>query len=304
MKKQLFITLACLSVTMQSFAADFCASDCRSDCFGFDSVLNFDMGGGYRVDSLKWKTFPVAFPGREIEQEWRNVGLGVVETNAQFLAFENYLLKGDFDFGWFSNSGSQRYIDNNLNGLSVEYKAKPKGNAYNISGGIGYQFNVDCLCLSFAPLVGYSYHQQRFKSRTYHNASDPEGNKVLARNNYKFRWSGPWVGFALAYQVFYEFQLYFDYSYHWARFRGNVKENFFPGQLPSHLRSNNAYGNEFTVGSVYTFCDNWFIGLKFDYKQFCGNKGKFQSEGDEESSPLRKLDWQSSTLTLDIGYTF
>jgi hypothetical protein len=309
MKRQLFFVLACMSLTLQSLTADFCASDfCASetctDCFGFDSILFFGVGGGYRIDSLKWKAYPEANPGREIEEQWKNVGMGVVETNAQLLVCEHYLFKVDFDCGWFSNSGSQRYTDNDLFGIPVSYKAKPRGNAYNLSGGLGYQFNFDCYRLSLAPLVGYSRHQQRFKGRTYDNEYFPTGPEVLAHNNYKYRWSGPWLGFALAYQATREFQVLFDYSYHWLRFKGNVRENFFPGQLPSHIRSNNAYGNEFIVAGVYTFCDCWFVGVKFNYKQFCGNKGSFRNEEDEESSRLRKLDWQSSTITLDIGYAF
>lgn len=292
-------------MTLESLSADFCSPDYCSDCFGFDSVLTFDIGGGYRNDSLKWKAFP-ANPGREIEEKWKNIGLGIVETNAQFLACEHYLLKADFDYGWFTNRGSQRYSDTNFNntGTAVSYKAKPKGNAYNLSGGLGYQFNFDCYRVSFAPLAGYSYHQQRFKSRTYTNVAFPLAENVLAHNDYKFRWSGPWVGFAMAYQATCELQLYFDYSYHWARFRGTVKEHFYIDELPTHLRSNRAYGNEFTVGGTYTFCDYWFVGVKFDYKQFCGNKGKYSNEADVESSALRKLDWQSSMITLDIGYTF
>lgn len=303
MKKQLFLALACLSMTMQTLAADSCASDCCTDCFGFDSVLTFDVGGGYRNDSLEWKTFPSA-PGSEIEEKWKNIGLGVVEANAQFLACEHYLLKVDFDYGWFSNNGSQRYSSIDFFGDASELKSKPRGNAYNLSGGIGYQFNFDCYRVSFAPLVGYSYHQQRFKSRKYTNELAPLAADVLAHNDYKFRWSGPWVGFAMAYQATCELQLYFDYYYHWTRFRGTVNENFLFGEFPSHLRSNRAYGNEFTVGGTYTFCDCWFVGLKFDYKKYFGNKGRSHVETIDLASPFRDLEWQSSTITLDIGYTF
>lgn len=308
MKKTLFLALACLSITGSSFADD-CGgyTDCSTDCFGFDSVLTFDIGGGYRNDSMKWKVFPSDnIAGTEIEERWKNIGLGVIEANAQFLACEHYLLKVDFDYGWFTNNGSHHYRLFNEAGDILDYKAKPRGNAYNLSGGIGYQFNLDCYRVSFAPLVGYSYYQQRFKSRNYHNELVPLADDILAHNDYKFRWSGPWVGFALAYQATCELQLYFDYYYHWTRFRGTVKENFVNrlSQFPGNIRSNNAYGNEFTVGANYTFCDYWFVGVKFDYKQFCGSHGKSHLDDSDLTSPLRKLDWKSSTITMDIGYSF
>lgn len=308
LKKLLSLAVACLTISVQSLTADCCCTPdpCYTNCFGFDSVLTFDVGGGYRTDNLKWKTFPANNPGRQIEQQWRNIGIGVVETNAQFLACEHYLLRADFDFGWFTKKGSQRYIANGGVGEDYNFKSTPRGNVYNISGGVGYQFNFDCTRISFAPLAGYSYHQQRFKSREYDNLSNPLIPIVLAHNDYKFRWSGPWVGFALSYQATCALQVYFDYYYHWARFKGTVKENFqFTPWFPTHLKSNRAYGNEFKVGTIYTFCDFWYIGIKFDYKQFCGHKGK----GTQETSPftdyaLRSLNWNSSTITLDIGYTF
>lgn len=304
MKKQIFLALACLSAAIQSLSADCCYTDCCSDCFGFDSVLTFDIGGGYRNDTLKWKVFPSEFPGREIEEKWKNIGMGIVDANAQFLVCEHYLLKAEFDYGWFSNNGSQRYLANGGDQPNINYRSSPRGNACDLSGGLGYQFNMDCFRVSFAPLVGYSYHQQRLKSRTYRNLLVPDAEVILAHNDYKFRWSGPWVGFALSYQATCELQLYFDYYYHWARFRGTVKEHFVLGEFPSHLRSNRAYGNEFTLGGIYTFCDYWYIGIKYDCKLFCGNKGKSNVETINEDSPLRKLNWQSQMITLNVGYTF
>jgi hypothetical protein len=304
MKKQLFLAFACLSAAIHSLAADYCTPDCCMDTFGFDSILTFDVGGGYRNDSLRWKVFPSTNPGREIEEKWKNLGLGVIEVNAQFLACEHFLLKGDFDYGWFSNNGSQRYIGIGGVAPEISLKAKPRGHLYNLSGGVGYQFNFDCYRVSFAPLVGYSYHQQLLKSRKYIDELNPLLPETLAHNDYKLRWSGPWVGFALAYQATCELQLYFDYSYHWTRFHATVKEHFLLGQQPANLRSNRAFGNEFIVGGIYTFCDYWFVGLKFNYKEFQGTKGKEHLDTIDLVSPLRKLHWCSSTVTLDIGYTF
>lgn len=302
MKKLLILALTCLT-SWQSLAAD-CYDYCDNDCLGFDSVLTFDIGGGYRRDDLKWKIYPSINPGRQIEERWQNIGMGIVEANAQFLVCEHFLLKADFDYGWFTNSGNQRIFGNGGIGESVNIKSRPRGNAYDLSGGLGYQFNFDCARIAFAPLAGYSYHQQRFKSRTYRNELNPIADNSLAHNDYKFRWSGPWVGFAAAYQATCQLQLYVDYYYHWARFRGTVKEHFVLGQLPNHLRSNRAYGNQFTVGGVYTFCDYWYVGVKYDYKQFCGHKGSSNVESDDERSALRSLDWKSSRVTLDIGYAF
>ena len=97
MKKYLFLALAYFPLTIQSLVAGCCSlSNCSDDCLGFDAVVTFDVGGGYRNDSLKWDVFPAYRPGRVIQEQWNNVGLGVVELNAQFLACEHYYVKADF----------------------------------------------------------------------------------------------------------------------------------------------------------------------------------------------------------------
>lgn len=317
MKKMFFLVLALLAGTAQTQASDGCCNtECWSDCLGFDSVLSVDVGGGYRQDRLQWKTVPHTAPtsGTVIKEKWKDLSMGIVETNAQFLACEHYLLKFDFDYGWFDRNGHHtvKEIDLATGTLANDLKSRTKGNVYDISGGLGYQFNWDCYRYSFAPLVGYSYSYQKFKNHKFHN--EITDTEFFAGNNYKYRWSGPWLGFITAYQATCDWQLYFSYEYHWARYRGTVHENF-TGLVSQRQRSNNASGNEFIVGTTYKFCDDWFLGLKFDYKYFSHNRGKVRedivdtvgsssSDSGSNETRLRKLRWESYYVTVDIGYVF
>jgi len=304
MKKKIVLGLACLSMSMQAFA-DYCGYDCRTNCFGFDSVLTFDMGGGYRSDNLSWKRYPTATS--EISEKWKNIGMGIAETNASFLACEHYLAKADFDCGWFSNSEKQRYEIYNSGVLTEELKSCTKGQVYNISGGLGYQFNFRRCRISLAPLVGYSYNYQKYKNNEYVNQLTTTITSTYPNNRYKYRWSGPWVGFATSYQPYCDISLFFDYEFHWMTLHSNIDEHFTAGQLPAHINSTNCYGNEFTTGADYVFCDGWFLRLKFDYKQFFANHPRYHVEGPEESftnSHIHNFTWNSYNITLDIGYNF
>lgn len=306
MKKHLLLFLACLSGTFQGYADDCCYNSIFSDCLGFDSVLTFDVGGGYRNDNLQWDAFPDFDPGLKIEQKWKNVGMGIIEANAQFLACDHLLIKADFDYGWFRNSGHQTIKAYQYGFQTTDLKSRVKGNAYDISGGLGYQFNINCLRMSIAPLAGYSYHQQRFKNRNYKNEFEPAEDEFYAHNSYNYRWSGPWVGVALAFNPTCIWQFYFDYAFHWAYFRGSVKERFYEIQPQIRLRSKQCYGNEFITGAVYNFCDGWSLGFKFNYKQFWGNKGHYEPivHADVEKSPLRNIRWNSYYITATVGYDF
>jgi hypothetical protein len=312
MKKRLFLVLACLASAAQAFA-EVCYSDCNN-CFGFDSVLSFDIGGGYRQDRFQWKTFPVASETR-IKEEWKNVNMGIVETNVQFLACEHYLFKFDFDYGWFDRQRHQsiRGFDFITASEFANLNSKIRGQAYDLSGAIGYQFNWDCYRIALAPLVGWSYYHQRFKNPSYSGfLNGVTGDFLDIRNRYRYSWNGPWLGFAVAYQVCCELQYYIDYAFHWSELNGRFRDFFLAGRplaaddYSSRIRSNRAYGNEVTVGATYQFCPDWFLGLKFNYKDFWTDKGHISTSIDDltERSPLRRAQWQSWFVTVDIGYTF
>lgn len=313
MKKQLLILLTCLIASAHAYAddcnapaptfADNC-NYCWNDCFGFESVFTFDVGGGYRNDSLKWKrSTPNA--GEVVQERWNNVGMGIVETNVNFLACEHYLFKVDFDYGYFNRGGHQTYKVINDNVLTNSLKSRTSGHVYDLSGGVGYQFNFDCYRVSFAPLAGYSYDYQKFNNRKYSNELAQDDASTTLKNKYTYRWSGPWLGAAFAYQPCGDILVFFDYAFHWTRLKAKVNENFIAGSVPASFRVNDAYGNEFTVGADYLFCDDWLIGVKFNYKNFWGKKGKFHTHSEDiANSNARKLTWVSYNVTLDIGYKF
>ena len=302
MKKVCFLILCCFSLVERGYADYFGSYEGCANCFGFESVLTFDVGGGYRSDNLNWKRFPSETS--EISEKWENIGMGVVETNASFLACEHYLFRADFDSGWFEKSGKQTYTTYSDNVLTEELKARTRGQVYDVSGGIGYQFNIPCYRTSIAPLVGYSYNYQRFKNSQYVNQlTDPEVT-TTSHNRYKYRWNGPWLGLDLVTQPYCDLLIFFDYEFHWSTLNADIHENFVEGQEPAKVKLDNCYGNEYTVGSSYVFCDEWFLGLKFNYKQFWGNKGHYRVEDQETKIAVRDLNWETYSITLDVGYNF
>lgn len=336
MKKQIFLVLACLVSTVQAFASGCCdtsdscnpccaPSDC---CLDFDSKLFVDVGGGLRWDSISWKTSASSFSSNDFHQKWRDIKLGVIEANVAFLACDHYLLKGDFDYGWVYG---KNHLSTNTFGSSSGFSSSSssfsshskKGHAYDLSAGVGYQFNFDCNCMSgsVAPLIGYSYNELSLNRKSF-DVYEPEISISSSSSNghsHKFRMSGPWLGFAATYQATCEMLLYLDYAFHWANFRATLDEGlaFEDSSLnfSRSFKSKNAYGNEVTLGGVYTLCDCWFAGLKFNYKNWFTSKknhhcndpyssGFNSSSSSNESSRFRNLDWNTFIVTVDIGYTF
>ncbi|MEI8366700.1 MAG: hypothetical protein WCF65_09825 [Parachlamydiaceae bacterium] len=302
MKKIFFLIVGCVS-TFAQISADYYGSyEGCANCFGFESVLTFDVGGGYRSDNLKWKR--IVSPTEEVTEQWKNIGMGLVETNARFLACEHYLFKADFDCAWFDQSGHQTYDASTGSVLTEKLSSRTKGQAYNLSGALGYQFNFFCSRLSLAPLVGYSYNYQRFKNNQYNNELDTPETETSNHNRYKYRWNGPWVGAGISVTPYCDISFFFDYAFHWTKLQGNIGEHFSDIFTPAHVNASNGFGNEYIAGIEYVFCDGWFLGAKLDYKQFWGNKAHYHADGDEENTPVHDLSWNSYNITLDIGYNF
>ena len=143
MKKQFFLIIISLLTAAQAFAQDCCYTNNGTDCFGFEAVLLYDIGGGYRQDSIEWKTDPISAPETAIKEKWKKLQIGIVETNAQLLIGDHYLARFDFDYGWFQNGGNQQItnFDADIDTLTEKLQAKTDGRVCNIDGAAGYQFN-------------------------------------------------------------------------------------------------------------------------------------------------------------------
>lgn len=309
MKQRLLFLVALLTTALPVFARDCCYSSSACNTFGFDSILTFDVGGGYRMDKIEWESLPVYAPNYVVNEKWKNLGMGIVETNAQFLACEHYLFKFDFDWGWFNSNKKQEITTFNIpaNRFTQKLEAPTRGHVYNIDGAVGYQFNFFCYRFALTPLVGYSYHFQKLKNRKYENEFDPVENELTFKNSYIYRWRGPTVGVSLAWQIECNWQLFFNYTFHWLRYRGKINEDFVSSTHPAKQKSNNGHGNEFTVGTSYEFCPDWILILKVDYKNFKGRRGQFEEfifDSGPVTSPLRKLQWESLNATMDVAYVF
>lgn len=336
MKKKIFLMLACLVSTVQAFASGCCdttdscnpccaPSDC---CLDFDSKIVASVGGGLRWDSIGWKTTASGFSSDSFHQKWRDIKLGVIEANVAFVACDHYLLKGNFDYGWVygkNKLSTNRFGSSSDFSCSSNFSSHSKnGHAYDLSAGVGYVFNFECWPVSIAPLVGYSYNVMNLRRSSFDVYNTPISGESSCSSSsnghsHKFRLSGPWLGFGTTYQATCEILVYLDYAFHWANFRATLDEGlaFYDTTLDfsKSFKSRNAYGNEVTIGGLYTLCDCWFAGLKFNYKNWYTSKKHHHNDpydssfcssnsSSSGSSRFRNLDWNTCMVTVDIGYTF
>jgi hypothetical protein len=305
MKKILSLLLACMAAATIAVSEECDYSQPYGTYFCLDADCFIDIGAGYRNDNFKWTTLShLPFPEetRTLHEKWKNIGMGIIEVNAQMLAREHWLFKFDFDYGWFDQIKQQTVYGFNFNRRApFRVTSKTSGAVYDVSGAFGYEFDLSYFCLSFAPLIGWSYDYQFFKNHHYCERK----REFRTNNQHRFTWNGPWIGFAATYWVCPVWQFYLDYAFHFAQFKAHFHDIFLEAHS-GHSTGNQAYGNQATVATSYQFCEDWFLGFKFDYKDFWCDKATTSIRGIGEGARThqKQIRWTSYYATVELGYMF
>ena len=103
--KSFFPLLACLAAASQITAEECDYSQPYGTCFCIDADSFIDARAGYRNDNFKFthsSCHDFSHFNHTLNEKWKNIGMGIIEVNAEMLARENWLFKFDFDYGWFN----------------------------------------------------------------------------------------------------------------------------------------------------------------------------------------------------------
>ncbi len=292
MKKLVCLFVSTLTFSLQAFAGE-CFTDCCPSWCNDNLFICGDIGAGYRQDNLKW-AFPGFSPGLSIHEKWSNVNIGYIEANARVVACCQYIWRLDLDYGW---SGSQKnhrvtFKDYNSNIDTELSKTSSRARVYDVSTGIGYKLDLDCYCpdLSIAPFVGWSFNHQQFKNAPFYRDSKHTSN---------YYWTSPWAGFETSYRFCCDWIAYFDYSFHFGHFHAKIDEFF-----RSRKHQVRSFGNEFEIGTIYSWCECWKFGLKFNYKDYWTKKVNSTYEAEFGGGHKRRVQWNSYSIGVDAGYCF
>lgn len=153
---------------------------------------------------------------------------------------------------------------------------------------------------------------------SYGSNSSSYGSCSYGGNHSKYhtRWNGPFIGFDLDYILCCEWALFGGYEFHWAEYhaRGDwsLRSDLFDG-FSHHAK--NAYGNVLDLGVKWDFCECWTLALRGEFSWWYADKGHDSFKisegrfGDVKteclvSVPLRKVEWNSASITLDLGMVF
>lgn len=318
MKKCVFIAVIALMAVSLSKAEAY-----------FNSYWDINIDGeivgeaGYRVDNLRWSIQGGnGIPNILSELTFRDVKILEVGLRGTAVACQNIYLRGYIDYGFILDGRTQDsdYLGNNRTlEFSRSYMRTKDDHVFDVSGGIGYLYDVCNSGLFIAPLVGVSYHHQKFRLTHGIQVIDTEsiiglGPIAGLNSTYSTHWNSPWVGLDIGYRpaCYCELFMYISYEHHWVNFQAsgnwNLREDFV-GDFTQRSRCGN--GDIVKAGVNYLMCDDWLVGISGNFQTWKTGHGIDRTNVLEEGpvpfpsyTRLNPVHWRSYAIKLDLGYVF
>lgn len=297
-----------------------------ANAYEIDAEVDFEVG--YREDSLNWSLGADEIPVFS-KLEWKNLQMVQYRADLRGVVCDMFYFRGYGDYGKIFNGRNTdsdfAFEDSSSSSELINYlKSKQdagKGEVFDLSFGLGYQFELMCGQITLSPLIGYSYHEQHlrmFNGEVVVNLEDDFLGPVdNLHSNYRTRWQGPWVGFDAAYQMNCDFKIFGGFEYHWAQYNAtghwNLRWDFIKD---FEHTGHNAEGILATLGMSYDFWCDWTVGIVANYQTWDLQHGRDKSFVPQKladviyngnstpTSRLNEVNWHSYSVNGFLGYYF
>lgn len=290
------------------------------------------LGIGYRIDASD-TVFLNPFAGEiyernvHIHYENRVLFSGFVKATGPY----DLYVRAYGDYGVTINGkGGLRDVDV-LNEEALKFTMSVNNdNAYDFSGGVGYELSFCSGKYTLAPLVGFAYHRQ---NNQFTSPNMIIGNLYVEKIDYfkatyTPRFYGLMVGFDCTFKPTCSLTAFGEFEYHRAYYRANYNEEIVFTTIGSQIsafsqitqQSNQCNGFRGRIGAEYSSCSMFSVGLALSYL-FESAYGGWSavhdpeiivkdSSGTElfalasERNDLKKVWWQSFDIDLTVTYRF
>lgn len=249
--------------------------------FDFFSIPYAELGAGYRHDRTKWRE-------GDLPNRFTIDDAHIMKMNLEFETslFTLFLLKAEGDVGLvFDGSGRSRSLQSSYSyanaGTSAIISPIKGDYIYDYSLALGSNinpflpgFNLFFPCTKLYPLLGYSFHYQRYEFDLQDSSNfDPT---VLRAKHYKTYWYGPWVGLGLSMDLANMLTFSLEYQYHLASLKKTVALDNYLHDISFH-RFHHGSGNVGKANFRWAFCNGWTVDLMALIQSWTAHKTKWES---------------------------
>lgn len=245
---------------------------------------------------------------------WDDLVIDKVTLNHKLLPIQGKLkdmhLEAEMSFG-LVNEGWVSDADYDGDNRTEEYSrsiSKPSGSKIlSISNAIGYRWNLSHQ-LSLTPLLGYSYHAQRFyitEGRQVISTSDrtPDPGIIHGLNSYYDAfWYGPWLGMEISFQ----------HKRHRLTARGQTGETRYHAEANWNLRDDLAHPKSFehdanarnhsgVISYSYQATQRFAVMLSYCSERWRTDAGRdriYFEDGSISTTQLNQARWDSDSVVF------
>jgi hypothetical protein len=312
-KRILFILTAIASVFSNAFASDCCFFE--DNCFFAEGEVG--IGYTFRRDNHSFDLNErICGISIDTEREFENIDIHQISTYAKFTTHSNLYFRGMFDYGFVSCGGAFKET-RDIDDLLIFHEKGTVDDQYvmDVSAALGFPLVMGCGIenFTFIPLIGYSWHHQKFIASEIQLFLDLEADfdpcfTICGLTEvYEANWYGPWIGFDIELDIFCNWKVFGGFEFHWAEYSSDFDREaftFLDISFPEFSRDLCGCGYGFLgyggLNFVLCSCSATFMVSGQQWSAHCGRG----IDSDGVISNLECVDWNSLQLTLALNYPF
>jgi len=281
-----------------------------------ESTYTAQAGVGYRQDSLNWNIgSPTGHPDILSELSWKN--LRMIDYHAQ-LTYDNpslFYARFSGDYAVICD-GTVRDSDWDEDGRTEEFSRSinnaGKGEAFDLSLGIGFPRYRFLEKITLIPLIGFAMQEQHLQIydgfQVINTENEFTGPFSGLHSNYRAKWYSPWIGFDMYANLAPRLWLYSAIEGHFSCYRGtghwNLREDFtddfkheaWGGGIVAKLAANYQIRQHLDAGILLEYQNHW-----------CYNGSDYTTALEDGvtytvKQPLNSVRWQSARAILTMTY--
>lgn len=307
-------------------AITICTQISAEPWFAEPSPDNFYFGGGYRRDDFKY-----SFQGTNDTPDvlcdfyWKALQSYQVNAGYDHTTWNQWYWRVNGMYGNIvsgDNHHNQYSLDNKEGKYSNTHSNADRGQVWDISGGVGHVWISDTGRFSFAPVVGYSYHEQRYHilggEQEYNPTEGILGDIPDLRGRNIAEWASPWLGVDMVLRVQCNVTIRAGAEWHYVRYQGDGYWRM-DDTFDVHWRDKGfGYGAMGYFGFDCELCEGWSIGLWGSYRHFYTRQGHhdvsvkyntvagqvFGTIPTDDDVHLNRVTWNTYSISFNSVYRF
>lgn len=294
---------------------------------------NFYVGGGYRRDDYKYSfQGPQPSATTQAQFEWKCLQSYQVNAEYNHTTYNQWYFRTNGMYGNIvsgkNHHNEYSFEEDDATGeiekvkYSNTHSNADRGQVWDVSAGFGHMWISDTGRFSFAPLAGYSFHEQRMHIlggvQEYNPLEGIVGRIPDLRGRQYAQWSSPWVGLDMLLRLQCNVTLRFGGEWHFVRYQAHGYWRM-DDTFDVHWQDKAfGYGASAFFGFDAELCDGWGVGLFGTYRHYYTRQGHHKLNIKFDTVPgqifgtiptlddvnLNRVTWNSYSISASASYRF